>query len=259
MVGDFSAGLRFLFSFNPQDFNWQSILVALGHAFFTLSLGMGAIMAYGAYMPGGEVSIGRTVVTVAILDTMVALIAGLVIFPIVFANAAIEPGEGPGLLFVSLPVAFGSMDFGVLFATVFFVLIALAALSSAISLIEPTVAWVVETKGYPRVIVVLMLGLVIWLLGLGTVWSFNDWKEFTWFGLTFFDTLEFLTANIMLPLGGLLMAIFVGWRMRRTAIVDEVGAIHSGPHKWWLRVLRFVSPVLVIIVAVMSLIDKFSS
>jgi NSS family neurotransmitter:Na+ symporter len=232
--------------------------VALGHAFFTLSLGMGAIMAYGAYIPESDVSIGRTVVTVAILDTAVALVAGLVIFPIVFASPAIEPSAGPGLLFVSLPIAFGAMEGGEFFSVIFFALITLAALSSAISIIEPIVAWLVESKAYTRAKVVLCLGAIVWLVGLGTVFSFNHWADITLFGMTFFDTLDFLTANIMLPLGGLLMAVFVGWRINRSVIIEELGPVDRGAYKYWLRILRYVSPVLVAIVFVMAIVDKFS-
>jgi NSS family neurotransmitter:Na+ symporter len=257
-VGDFAAGWNFLFAFDSSNLEWNSILVALGHAFFTLSLGMGAIMAYGAYIPESDASIGRTVVTVAILDTVVALVAGLVIFPIVFASPAIEPSAGPGLLFVSLPIAFGAMEGGEFFSVVFFALITLAALSSAISIIEPIVAWLVESKAYTRAKVVLCLGAIVWLVGLGTVFSFNHWADITLFGMTFFDTLDFLTANIMLPLGGLLIAVFVGWRINRSVILEELGPVDRGAYKYWLRILRYVSPVLVAIVFVMAIMDKFS-
>lgn len=255
--GDFAAGWNFLFAFDASNLKWSSVLDALGHAFFTLSLGMGAMMAYGAYMPEQRAPLSHMVLTVAVLDTLVALVAGLVIFPIVFANPGIEPGSGPGLLFVSLPVAFGGMLGGQLIATLFFLLVSVAALSSAISLIEPTVAWLVENKGYARYKIVIVLGLLIWFVGLGTVLSFNEWAEIKAFGMTFFDTLDFLTANIMLPLGGLFIALFVGYKMRASVLIEEVGAIDQGPYKWWLRILRFVSPLLVLIVFVMSLWDKF--
>ena len=256
--GNFSEGWNFLFAFDSSRLEWSSVLDALGHAFFTLSVGMGAMMAYGAYMPEQKTSLGNMVITVAVLDTFVALIAGLVIFPIVFATDAIQPSAGPGLLFVSLPVAFGSMLAGQLFAVLFFILITIAALSSAISIIEPSVAWLVEHKAYSRPKAVVTLGLLIWFVGFGTLFSFNHWADITLFGMTFFDTLDFLTANIMLPLGGLLIALFVGWRMRRQAIIDEVGSIEKGINKWWMRILRYVSPLLVIIVFVMSLVKKFS-
>jgi neurotransmitter:Na+ symporter, NSS family len=256
IVGDFAAGWHFMFDFKASKVEWDSILVALGHAFFTLSLGMGAIMAYGAYMPEQNAPIGRSVVTIALLDTLVALLAGLVIFPIVFSSPSIEPSSGPGLLFISLPVAFGAMIGGQWFACLFFALIGLAALSSAISIIEPTVAWLVESKHYTRQKIVLYLGGIIWLVGLGTVFSFNLWSEATLFQMTFFDMLDFLTANIMLPLGGLFIAIFVGWRMSPRAIVEELGPINQGGYKYWMRILRYLSPVLLAIVFVMALLNK---
>lgn len=254
LEGNFAEGWNFLFAFDASKLEWSSVLVALGHAFFTLSLGMGAIMAYGSYMPEEKVSIGNTVIIIAVLDTLIALVAGLVIFPIVFASPGIEPSAGPGLLFVSLPVAFGNMAGGQLFGFMFFALVALAALSSAISIIEPTVAWLVESRLGSRIKATLGLGFTIWLVGLGTVFSFNHWADYTLFGKTFFDSLDFLTANIMLPLGGLSMAIFVGWFMNTDAIVDELGPIDQGGYKYWLRTLRYVSPVLLAIVFVMTLV-----
>ena len=169
-----------------------------------------------------DASIGKTVLTVAFLDTLIALVAGLVIFPIVFANG-MEPSAGPGLLFQTLPVAFANMPGGTLFGTLFFVLVSFAALSSAISLGEPVVAWAVEKRGVSRANAATWIGIITWVLGIGTVLSFNLWSEYKLFGKTFFDTLDFLTANIMLPLGGLLIALFVGWSMRESDFQAEAG------------------------------------
>ena len=255
-LGDFSQALAFMFTVDMQALSWHSILVAMGHAFFTLSLGMGAIMAYGAYLPSYQhpsFSLGKTVLIIAVLDTLVALMAGMVIFPIVFANPELQPSEGPGLLFISLPVAFGGIAFGPLFATVFFFLVFIAALSSAISLIEPMVAWLVETKGYSRWQITALLGVSLWLLGLGTVFSFNYWAEATLFGNTFFDSLDLLTANIMLPLGGLLIAIFVGWSMKKSAVAEEVGGLRHPIYRYWYFILSYVSPVLIGIVFIANL------
>lgn len=257
-IGDFGAGFSFLFSFHFEKLSWDAVLVALGHAFFTLSLGMGAIMAYGAYMPG-EASISRTVILVGALDTVVALMAGLAIFPIVFANPAIEPSAGPGLMFVSLPVAFGSIPGGVVFGTVFFVLVSLAAWSSAISLIEPGVAWLVETGRFNRLTANLLLGGIAWLLGIGCVLSFNAWADWTpFFGMTLFDFLDFLTANVMLPLGGLFIAVFVGWCMSREVVRSMFHTETDRFFHSWLWILRYLSPVLVALVFVMLLWDKFA-
>ncbi|NVK37590.1 MAG: sodium-dependent transporter [Gammaproteobacteria bacterium] len=248
----FGAGFEFLFSFDFSKLTGESIIVALGHAFFTLSLGMGAIMAYGAYMPKKS-SIGKTVLTVAFLDTLIALIAGLVIFPIVFSNG-LEAGAGPGLLFQTLPLAFSHMPGGTLFGTLFFILVAFAALSSAISLGEPVVAWAVESKGMSRVAAATWIGIVIWILGIGTILSFNLWSEYKLFGKTLFDTLDFLTANIMLPLGGLLIAVFVGWAMNKADVKEEVKMGSPLMYTIWRFVLMFIAPVAVAIVLVNGLI-----
>lgn len=248
----FGAGLEFLFSFDFSKLTGESIIVALGHAFFTLSLGMGAIMAYGAYMPKKS-SIGKTVLTVAFLDTLIAIVAGLVIFPIVFSNG-LEAGAGPGLLFQTLPLAFSQMPGGTLFGTMFFILVAFAALSSAISLGEPVVAWAVESKGMSRVAAATWIGIIIWILGIGTLLSFNLWAEYKLFGKTLFDMLDFLTANIMLPLGGLLIAVFVGWAMRQADLKEEVKMESPLMYTIWRFVLKFIAPVAVAIVLVNGLI-----
>jgi len=248
----FAEGFSFLFSFDSSKLTSESIVIALGHAFFTLSLGLGAIMAYGAYMPA-DISIGKTVVLVGILDTLVALAAGLAIFPIVFANG-LEPGAGPGLLFQTLPIAFGQMPAGTLFGTLFFVLITFAAWSSSISLAEPIVAWAVESKGMSRASAATWVGVSAWLLGLGTVFSFNLWDDVTFFGKTIFDCLDFLTTNILLPLGGLFIAVFVGWVMRKSDVANEVKMSNPVLFKAWQIVLKFIAPIAVAVVLINGLI-----
>lgn len=214
----FGKSLEFLFSFDFSKLNTESVVVALGHSFFTLSLGMGAMMTYGAYMPK-QASMGSTVLTVAVLDTLVALVAGIVIFSVVFSNG-MEPAAGPGLLFQTLPVAFAALPFGGLIGAAFFVLVVIAAWSSAISIAEPAVAWAVE-KGYKRIHATLAVCALSWLLGIGTVFSFNLWSDIQLGGKTFFDWLDFVTSNVMLPLGGILIAVFVGWFMRVEAVAAE--------------------------------------
>ena len=255
--GDFARGFSFLFSFNYQALTWEGVLEALGHAFFTLSLGMGAIMAYGAYMPE-HARIGRTVLAVGFLDTLVALIAGLAIFPIVFANPTIEPSVGPGLMFVSLPVAFGNMTGGLLFGSFFFLLVTLAAWSSAISLIEPAVAYLVESRGFHRITANLSLGFVAWVVGLGSVLSFNEWADARVVGFSFFEFMDFLTASVMLPLTGLFIAIFVGWIMKPDTVREELSDESSRVFLFWRWVLRFISPLLVLVVFVLGLYKTFS-
>jgi NSS family neurotransmitter:Na+ symporter len=244
----FMAGLNFLFVADFSKISGNGVLVALGHAFFTLSLGMGAIMVYGSYLPK-NVSIARTSITIAVMDTLVALLAGMAIFPIVFANG-LEPGAGPGLIFNTLPIAFGRMPGGVFFGSLFFLLLTFAAWTSAISLIEPVVAWLVENRGHSRTYAATLSGGVVWLLGVGSVFSFNIWsgEEYQLFGKTFFDILDYLTANIMLPLGGLLIALFAGWRVRRATCVDELALGTAPAFNLWYFVIRYISPVAVVLI-----------
>lgn len=200
-----------------------------------------------------KTSLGTTVMTIAILDTVVALIAGLVIFPVVFSNG-LEAGAGPGLLFQTLPLAFSQMPAGALFGTLFFILVAFAALSSAISLAEPIVAWSVEKKGIPRAKAAVYIGIAIWLLGIGTVLSFNLWSEMKLFDKTLFDLLDFLTANIMLPLGGLLIAVFVSWVMHQADVRQEVNMKSKDLYQLWHLVLKYIAPLAVALVLINGLL-----
>lgn len=246
----FAEGFDFMFHFDASELSWDAVLIALGHSFFTLSLGMGTIMAYGAYMPK-KASIGSTVITIAVLDTVVALIAGLAIFPIIFANN-MDPGAGPGLMFVSLPVAFGQMPGGQLFGFMFFLLVGVAAWTSAISLLEPTVAYLVEKLKWSRVKASIILGVIVWAIGISCLLAFNEWSEFKLFGKNMFDLLDYATANIMLPLGGILTALFAGWVVSQKVSLEET-AISESLHKVWMFTVRFVAPIAVSIVFVLNL------
>lgn len=245
-TGAFMQGVSFMFKPNFGALTAQGVLTAMGHAFFTLSLGMGAIMVYGSYLPK-DISIAKTTVAIAAADTVVALIAGLAIFPLVFANN-LEPGSGPGLIFQTLPLAFGHMPAGALFGTLFFILLVFAAWTSAISLLEPAVTWLVESRHMDRVRATVYTGLTAWVLGIGTIFSFNLWSKFTFHGKTFFDMMDYLTANIMLPLGGLAISIFAGWIMVRGSVRDEVDLKTPRLFELWYTLVRFITPVAVLIV-----------
>jgi NSS family neurotransmitter:Na+ symporter len=251
--GAFEQGLEFLLQPDFSRLSANGVLIAMGHAFFTLSLGMGAIMVYGSYLPDNA-SIARTSIAVSVMDTVIALLAGLAIFPLVFANE-LEPGSGPGLIFLSLPIAFGHMDGGAFFGMLFFVMLVFAAWTSAISLIEPAVAWLVENHGLSRIRASVVAGVVTWLFGLLTVFSFNIWSEvkpLSWIPIfhdhTVFDLLDYLTANIMLPLGGLLIAVFVAWCMPRDSSVDELAMGDGFFYRLWRFLVRYITPVAVMIV-----------
>jgi len=245
-TGYFTKGLAFLFTPDFSHFSGTSMLTAMGQAFFSLSLGMGTIMIYGSYVPKGT-SIATTSVAIAISDTMVALIAGMAIFPIVFANA-LELGAGPSLIFETIPVAFGNMTGGTLFGTLFFVLLLIAAWTSSISLIEPAVTMMIENFNMTRKQAALWTGLATWLLGFGTAFSFNIWADAKLFGMTFFDHLDFLTSNLMLPLGGICIAIFAGWLMTKETSQAELDMKSKVGYPVWQVLIRFVAPISVSIV-----------
>lgn len=251
-TGAFIQGLTFLFKPDWSALSGKTVLIAMGQAFFTLSLGMGAIMVYGSYLPKG-ISIARTSAIVAFADTAVALLAGIAIFPIVFANG-FEPSSGPDLIFKTLPMAFSTMFGGTIFGLMFFVLLVFAALSSSISLIEPAVSYIVENKGLSRKRACVLMGGLTWLLGMGTVFSTNIWAEMTLFGKTFFELVDFLTANIMLPIGGILIAVFAGWIMNRKNSVDELEMSEDGiGYKVWRFLICYVAPPVVVLVLLNSL------
>ena len=244
-TGEFMHGALFLLFPDISNLTAETVLAALGHAFFSLSIAMGVMIAYGSYLPNG-ISIIKASLIVAAADTVVAIMAGLAIFPLVFANH-VPLTFGPGLIFKTLPMIFAQMPGGTLFGGLFFVLLAIAALSSSISLIEPTVAWLVEDKALSRGMACWLSGMTCWFLGLGTVFSFNIWRDLTVFDKTFFQGLDFLTSNLLLPLNGLMMAIFVGWFLRHKLTRSELDA---GPVLfacWWL-LIRFVAPGAVMLI-----------
>ncbi len=252
--GGFAQGFRFMFHFNWSALSADAVLVAMGQAFFTLSLGMGAIMAYGAYMPAKS-SIGGSVLSIAALDTVIAMVAGLAIFPIVFAND-LPTAQSFGLMFNTIPLAFANMPMGALFGTLFFLLVSFAAITSAISLTEPALAYLVEKYNASRARVAVSIGVGCWLLGVGTVLSFNHWAEWHLVGkLTFFDSVDYLSQNLMLPLGGLLIALFAGWALPNALLREELG---DAPwvRLFFLPMVRFVAPLAVIIVFITTIVKS---
>lgn len=242
--GHFMQALDFLFRPDFDRFGANGALQALGHAFFTLSLGMGAMLIYGSYLPAAA-PIPRMALAVALLDTLIAMLAGLAIFPLVFAND-LAPGSGPGLLFTTLPVAFGHMPGGTYVGTLFFLLLVLAAWTSAISLLEPLVAWLVENLRLQRSRSVTLAAFLAWLLGLVSLLSFSRWAFSFRFGGQvrhngWFDALDVLTSGIMLPAVGLAIALFGGWVLPRRITAGELG---NGPvgHLWRLAI-RYLVPL----------------
>lgn len=255
--GDFERGMSFLFAPDFNKLTWEGILRAVGQAFFSIGVGFGVFITYGSYLER-EAQIPGLSATIAFSDTLVAILAGCAIFPIVFINN-LNPGSGPGLMFQTLPLAFGNMPYGDFFATFFFVLILLAALTSSISLLELVVARTEDDGGAGRGTTAVLGGLAAWFVGLGTVFSFNTWAK--WFplegigpftGKTVFDIIDFLTSNVMLPLGGILIGLFAGWVISRASTMDEL--VISASAYGILRILiGIVAPIAIGIVFVFNL------
>ncbi|CAM3366146.1 sodium-dependent transporter [Halomonas lysinitropha] len=249
-TGHFGEALAFMFSPDWGAVTGDVVLAAMGQAFFTLSLGMGIMMAYGSYL-GEDVNLIGTARTVIILDTAIALLAGLAIFPIVFANG-LSPGEGPGLIFVTLPLAFGNMTGGMILGLMFFLLLTFAALTSAISLLEPVVELMEERTPLSRVAATLVSGAAVWALGIAALMSFNVWDNFLILGLNVFDLLDTFTSKFLLPLTGLGAILFVAWQLDRDSVAAELN-LTGGQATLWTVVSRFVAPAGVILVFISSL------
>ena len=252
--GDLGAAARYLFQPDFAELGdkaGEAILSAMGQAFFSLSLGMGAIMIYGSYLKS-DASIAQNCVIIALMDTSVALLAGLAIFPIVFSHG-LEPASGPGLVFQTLPIAFGEMPGGSFFGALFFLLLVFAAWTSSISLLEPIVAWLVENRGFGRVRAAVLAGVGAWLLGIACLLSLNVWSQYKLFGNGILDLFDFVSANILLPLGGILIAVFAGWVLPRHASQDELALGDGLGYRLWLILVRYVAPVAVALVLLNAL------
>jgi len=251
-TGGLGESLAFLFKPDFSKLSGDAVLEALGHAFFTLSLGMGVMVTYGSYLKD-ERHVVRDGFWVALLDTVIALMAGAVIFAVVFSND-LEASAGPGLLFATLPGLFAGMPGGALVSAAFFLLVVFAALSSAISLLEVVVAYIVDEFGVPRLRATLGMGAVIWLIGLASAFGLNMpvfLPEALGGGQAVLDTLDNLTTKYLLPLGGLLIAIAAGWMLSKQDRESGFSALRGNGDRLvssWTFLIRFVTPVLILLV-----------
>lgn len=251
--GLFSPGgpqaLAFLFSPDWHKLDGAAMLEAMGHAFFSLSLGMGAMLTYGSYADD-ETNIPNVAITVSIMDTCVALLAGIAIFPIVFTYG-MPPAAGPGLVFKTLPIIFSQMPGGTFIAILFFLLLVFAALTSSISLLEVVVAYYCDEKKWQRKKATLVIGFVIFLLGVPSALSNHLLANVHFIGdRNFLDSIDLLATNYILPIGGLCIAVFTGWILnsRLTRGELEKGAVRFHYYPVWHFLIKYVSPVLVAIV-----------
>ena len=250
-MGAFNQAIHFLFTPDLSEVSGNTILLALGQAFFSLNIAMGVTMMFSAYLPD-SVPLVSSAIAVAIADTGFALLAGLIIFPIVFAYH-LTPSAGPSLIFETLPIAFGKMPYGSLIASLFFIMLFFAAFSSVIALLEPAVTWLIQTTQMSRKRAVTLCCLVLWLLSLAAIASFTHPKLFSIHGITYFKATDFLTASIMLPLGGLLIAIFCGWRLAKPLLHHHVQwNTQSFAYRAWQIMLRFFAPVAILLIFLTS-------
>lgn len=247
----FGTALAWLFLPSFEALTPSVVVHAMGHAFFTLAVGACALMAYGAYMPE-EQSLPRAAVAVAVLDISVALLAGIAIFSVVFAQG-MDPADGPGLMFVTLPIAFSELPWGSVWLSVFFLLLLLATWTSAINLAEPMVA-TLQGLGLRRSISTAIVALSVWLIGLLSALSFSALGEFRpLLGRNIFELVSSIPPDIFLPLGGLMIAIFAAWVMPRERVVSALGAGENG-YIVWRIIIRWVSIPLTFVVLLAGLL-----
>lgn len=248
-------GLKFIFSPEGSSFHMNSVSAALGQVFYSLSLCMGITVTYGSYLAKKENIVGSCM-NVALLDTMVAVLAGVAIFPAVF-SFGLQADQGPQLIFVTLPKVFGSMAGGAFFAVLFFLLILLAAVTSAIALLEVSVSFAIDAFHWNRRLAVVALAAGIFLLGVPSSMAYGPLADFKILNYNFFDFIGMVTDNILLPFGGLFMCYYLGWKWDLDNLTEE---IEQSGHpfrlkKAWRFCIRFITPVLVLVVTVSGLMN----
>lgn len=246
--GDWQRSVDFLFEMHPDDMSPRIALEALGLGFFSIGVGLGLMITYAAYA-GAEFRLGRTALIVVAGDTAISVLAGLAIFPLVF-RYDLDPAGGAALMFLTLPIAFGRLPFGDLVGGGFFVLLFVAALASSLSLLELSVAALIR-RGWTRPRAAAAAAFAVWLLGLPTLLSFNLWRDVrplaaldAFADLDIFGLVDGLASNLMLPAGGLLIALFVGWRLNAATLADELGWRRGAGLLW--TVLRWIVPSLIL-------------
>jgi len=256
LEGAFVEALSYLFLPDWSQMTFSVALSAVGQALFTLGVGVGGIMAYGAYV-GANISIARATLVVVVADTLVALLAGLMIFPIVFGHG-LEPSQGAGLVFRTLPIALGQMPLGSLVGGLFFLLLFFGAITSAISMMEPGVMWLME-RGRSRRQATLIFALGAWAFGLGTVFSFNIWANF--YPLDFlplfeeahvFHIIDVTVNNYILPINGIAFCLFAGWVITSKAAKNALGIESKHVFRAWQWSVRVFAPLALFIILVAS-------
>jgi NSS family neurotransmitter:Na+ symporter len=257
-TGDVTRGLTFAFAPDFGKLSASIVLAAVGQAFYATGVGMAMMLAYGAYVPRG-VSLVRSALVISGSIVLVSLLATLMIFPLVY-RYGLNPAQGADLVFNVLPTAFAEMPGGRLVGTLFFLLLVLAALTPTLAGIEPIVAWLEQRRGLSRSNASFVAAASVWALGIGSVLSFNSWANWYPFariarlqGMTVFDALDFISSNVLLPVGAFLTCLFIGWWLPRSLGDTELPEETAGVRRLVLLLLRYVCPVAIAAVLLAAL------
>lgn len=258
-AGDFSQGFHFLFNPDFSKITPKVVLAAFGQAFFSLGIGVGVMLTYGAYMPRTS-SILKSSIIISLSDGLASILAGLAIFPIVF-KYGLSAAEGPGLIFMTLPIAFGQMPGGGFIGALFFILLFFAALTSSISLLESIISHLEEVWRVGRSRITIIVSVLLWVVGLGSVFSFNIWADFTPLdmvkpleGKTIFGLIDYFGSNLLMPLGGIWMAVIAGWLISKEVSKNELQLQDERLFLLWHFLIRFVAPAAVLLIFISNLV-----
>lgn len=252
-TGGFNEAVVWLFTPDFSKIGPSTLLVAIGQAFFSIGVAMGGMMIYGSYLPK-SISITQSVFIIVIADTLVAVLAGLVIFPAVFSNG-LDPAAGPGLIFQTLPVAFAQMPGGYVFGVLFFVMLSFAGITSMVGLVECVNGWLEDSYDMPRHKSALLVVGSIALLSVLSILSYNVMSDFSIGGKNFNDAMDYFSNQILLPLGGLLIAIFAGWVVSKETTQNELSSLNTMGYQVWHFLIRFIVPPALIVIFVMGVIS----
>ena len=260
-AGDLASATKFLLEPDFSKVTAKTVMIAVGQAFFSVGVAMATMITFGAYLPD-NFSIPKSSVIIILADTGVAMLAGFVIFPLVF-QFGLAPSEGAGLVFQTLPIAFGQMPGGLVFGAVLFLLLMVAALSSCLGGAEAVVSWVDARWNIPRQKGVLYFVGTIWLIGITTILSLGEWSDFYPLSFipalaeeTIFDVLEWLAANILLLIGAALTSIFVGWLMPRKLKQEGMGIKDGVFYAYANTMMRYVIPPILVVALILGLLER---
>lgn len=252
-AGGFSEAIAWLFTPDFSKIGPATVLAAIGQAFFSIGVAMAGMMTYGSYLPR-SISITHSVIIIVLADTLVALLAGLVIFPAVFNNG-LDPAAGAGLIFQTLPVAFAQMPGGYVFSVLFFLMLSVAGITSMVGLVESVNAWAEGRFNIPRHRSATIVVGSVAVLSVVSLMSYNVMGDMSMGGRNFNDIMDYFSNQVLLPLGGLLIAVFAGWVMSREATRDELTSLGPSGYAVWHFMIRFVVPPAVLVIFVMGVTE----